>query len=70
LSDLPIQIEPPRPVVAWSALLAFAVQHRLTVYDAAYLELAARFDLPLATLDRDMQNAARSLNILLEQETA
>jgi len=40
-------------------LMALARKHRLTVYDAAYLELALRQGLPLATLDTDLLNAAR-----------
>jgi predicted nucleic acid-binding protein len=39
--------------------LALARGHRLTVYDAAYLELALREDLPLATLDAALARAAR-----------
>jgi predicted nucleic acid-binding protein len=37
-----------------------ARRHRLTVYDAAYLELASRAALPLATLDAMLVAAARS----------
>jgi predicted nucleic acid-binding protein len=36
-----------------------AQQHRLTSYDAAYLELAIRRGLPLATLDEALQAAAK-----------
>lgn len=39
-------------------VLALARQHRLTVYDAAYLELAQRENIPLATLDRALADAA------------
>ncbi|MGH7041967.1 MAG: type II toxin-antitoxin system VapC family toxin [Acetobacteraceae bacterium] len=35
-------------------LLALSRRHRLTVYDASYLELACRTGLPLATLDADL----------------
>ena len=42
------------------ALLALARRHRLTVYDAAYLELAIREDLSLATLDASLARAARA----------
>jgi predicted nucleic acid-binding protein len=35
-----------------------AERHRLTLYDAAYLELAKRRSLPLATLDIDLRAAA------------
>lgn len=41
-------------------LLALARKHRLTVYDAAYLELALRRRLPLATLDTALAEAARA----------
>jgi predicted nucleic acid-binding protein len=36
-----------------------AVTHRLTGYDAAYLELATRRGLPLATLDQDLIRACK-----------
>jgi predicted nucleic acid-binding protein len=40
-------------------VLMLARRHRLTVYDASYLELANRESLPLATLDADIATAAR-----------
>jgi predicted nucleic acid-binding protein len=43
-----------------TALLTLARRHRLTVYDAAYLELALREALPLATLDAQLAAAAQS----------
>jgi predicted nucleic acid-binding protein len=42
------------------SVLTLARRHRLTVYDAAYLELAMREGLPLATLDTALMRAARS----------
>ncbi len=39
-------------------VLMLARRHRLTVYDASYLELASRETLPLATLDADLATAA------------
>jgi predicted nucleic acid-binding protein len=36
---------------------------RLTLYDAAYLELAQRRNLPLATLDGELRAAAKSLGL-------
>lgn len=39
-------------------ILRHARRHRLSVYDAAYLELAQRQGLPLATLDAQLQRAA------------
>ena len=49
--------------MAWTTTLALAERHRLTVYDAAYLELAARRHLPLATLDRELRDAASAEGI-------
>ena len=43
--------------------LMLARQHRLTVYDAAYLELALRLALPLATLDKALRSAATALGV-------
>jgi predicted nucleic acid-binding protein len=40
-------------------------RHRLTVYDAAYLELAGREALPLATLDEELATAARAEQVAL-----
>jgi predicted nucleic acid-binding protein len=48
-----------------ATVLALAREHRLTVYDAAYLELALRADLPLATLDRQLTAAARAARVSL-----
>ena len=42
-----------------------AVAHGLSGYDAAYLELAIRKALPLATLDEDLQKAARAAEVPL-----
>jgi predicted nucleic acid-binding protein len=42
-----------------------AADHRLTVYDAAYLELAVRRQLPLASRDADLNRAARRHGIRL-----
>jgi predicted nucleic acid-binding protein len=48
-----------------AAILTLARRHRLTVYDASYLELAQREALPLATLDADLRSAAAALGIAL-----
>ncbi|WP_457798970.1 type II toxin-antitoxin system VapC family toxin [Methylocystis sp. S23] len=44
-------------------LLLLARKHRLTSYDAAYLELALRKGLPLATLDADLERAAHAESV-------
>ena len=48
-----------------SGVLTLARRHRLTVYDAVYLELALRNALPLATLDAKLATAARSEGVHL-----
>jgi predicted nucleic acid-binding protein len=45
---------------AWNEGATIAQRHGLTIYDAAYLELAIRLALPLATLDKALARAARS----------
>ncbi len=51
--------------LGWRNGLRLAERHRLTLYDAVYLELAQRRDLPLATLDRELQAAARAEGVPL-----
>ena len=58
LSNLPIEIDPETVKHAWGATLALSDKHRLTPYDAAYLELAIRKRVTLATLDKVLKSAA------------
>lgn len=44
---------------AWGVITDLARSEGLTTYDAAYLELALRLGMPLATLDKDLAAAAR-----------
>ena len=48
---------------AWAETLQLADRFRLTMYDAAYLELAHRRGVPLATLDQDLSSAALALGL-------
>lgn len=50
---------------AWGATLSLADRFNLTPYDAAYLELAIRRGLPLATLDKALRQAAGTLGVVL-----
>ena len=50
---------------AWGTTLRLTERHRLTLYDAAYLELAMRRGLPLATLDDELRAAANAEAIAL-----
>jgi predicted nucleic acid-binding protein len=65
LALLPINLDPETERQAWGATLRLAERHRLTSYDAAYLELAQRRRLPLATLDSDLRAAASSESVTL-----
>ncbi len=65
LALLPIRLDPETDQHAWSTSGRLAERHRLTLYDAAYLELAARRALPLATLDRELRLAANAEGVLL-----
>jgi predicted nucleic acid-binding protein len=51
---------------AWAVLqraLSLARSHALTAYDASYLELALRLGAGLATFDRKLAVAARSVGV-------
>lgn len=61
LHDLPIKVDTETAEKAWTATVELAERLRLSVYDAAYLELTLRRKLPLATLDRDLAKAAKAL---------
>jgi len=65
LQSLVIAIDPATNRQAWSATLRLCERFGLTPYDAAYLELAQRRQLPLATLDAALVHAARADNVPL-----
>jgi len=65
LALLDIAIDDQTDVHAWGETLRVADSFQLTVYDAAYLELAQRRNLPLATLDGELRAAATSLGLRL-----
>lgn len=60
LEDLPIQI---LDIPNDAGVLLLARRHLLSIYDSAYLELAARSGAPLATLDARLREVARALGI-------
>ena len=62
---LQIWVEIIEPDRAFSQVLLVARQHQLTEYDAAYVELALRKGLPLATLDDKLRQSARMAGIRL-----
>jgi len=65
LLHLPIQVEPVFSERAFQDIRKLAQAHRLTSYDAAYLELAIRRQLPLASLDGDLRKAANAAGVKL-----
>ena len=65
LRGLPVTLDTETADQAWTATARLAERHRLTLYDAAYLELAQRRKLPLATLDEDLIKAGKALGMTL-----
>jgi predicted nucleic acid-binding protein len=65
LARLPIEAEFALNSVQAKTILALSEKHDLTVYDAAYLELAHRRQLPLGTLDTDLRKAAQVEGVAL-----
>ena len=62
LSQLPIGLD---SLPDDDRVMTLAGKHRLTFYDAAYLELALREGIPLATLDKELAQAARAEGVPL-----
>jgi len=65
LAALPIQVEPMPPMDRMASLLSLGRRCGLSSYDAAYLDLAMRRSLPLATLDTQLARAARKCHVSL-----
>jgi predicted nucleic acid-binding protein len=65
LALLPITVDPETDRHAWGATARLAARHQLTLYDAAYLELAQRRRLPLATSGRELRLASRAEQVIL-----
>jgi predicted nucleic acid-binding protein len=63
LKALPITTDDETAARAWQESLYLARAHNLSVYDAAYLELALRRGLPLATLDGKLKAAAAAVGV-------
>lgn len=65
LAALPIEVDHEAPEQVWTAILPLAATHKLSVYDATYLELALRLKLPLATLDADLRAACGVVKVTI-----
>ncbi|CAA6604328.1 Ribonuclease VapC [Rhodospirillaceae bacterium LM-1] len=63
LEKLQILVDPETDEHAWGETRRLAIKHGLTVYDAAYLELAIRRGLPLASCDGELIAAAKKVGV-------
>jgi predicted nucleic acid-binding protein len=63
MGQLPITIDAETTGRAWREILTLARAEHLTTYDAAYLELAVRRGLTLATKDEALLGAARRIGV-------
>ena len=63
LTTLGITVDEETTVMAFGRVLDLARSERLTAYDAAYLELAIRLGVPLASKDNDLCAAAERLGV-------
>lgn len=64
-TQLPVSIDPETNEHAGTETLALARQHALSVYDAAYLELALRRGAALASLDQPLRVVSKKLGVPL-----
>ncbi len=65
IEELPIETDTETGGRALHETISLAREYRLSVYDAAYLELAMRLGLPLATDDRSLAGAAKRAGVAL-----
>lgn len=65
IGKLEVELDDEAPSRAFTHLLGLCRTHRLTSYDAMYLDLALRRQLPLATLDDDLRKAAKRSGVSL-----
>ncbi len=63
LAELPIAMDAETEERALREILALARKEHLTTYDAAYLEIAMRRGIPLATLGKALLRAARRVGV-------
>ena len=63
LADMDIDVDLATFAHALSNTLQLARRYKLSSYDSSYLELAIRLGMPLATLDEDLQKAAKKVGV-------
>jgi predicted nucleic acid-binding protein len=67
LGTLNIELQPQTAPEVFTRCHALASKYNLTAYDAAYLQVALGFNLPLATLDADLVRACKAAGAALVQ---
>ena len=65
LADMAVEVDAAATAVAHADILSLARDYGLTTYDAAYLELALRAGLPLATRDTLLARAGKAAGVAL-----
>lgn len=63
LFALPIEVDHSTGAEGLASVLRIARRHGLTSYDTAYIELALRCGLPLATLDSRLRQVCKTLKV-------
>lgn len=63
LGQMPIALDAAAPAEVQLAVAAISREFRLSGYDAQYLELARRLNLPIATLDKHLRKAAKKAGV-------
>lgn len=63
-TGLKVMLDNMVPATVFHSVFPLATLHQLTLYDAAFLDVAQRLNLPLATLDGALMQAARTLGLL------
>jgi predicted nucleic acid-binding protein len=70
LNQLRIEVDTSSSESIWTSAFVLADRLGLTIYDAAYLELAMRLGRPLASLDKQLRAAARQVGVEILPEAA
>lgn len=63
LRELPDEIDRETDSMVWDESFHLAKQFNLSIYDATYMELAVRRELPIATLDKGLAKACQEADI-------
>lgn len=62
---LPINIENSSYDIVTKDALAISREHNITIYDASYIELAIRKNLPIASFDKELVNISKKIGIIV-----